>query len=210
MRWEDERYVRVYTRDTLNWLALSFEAQGVLVLLLRKLDRAGILDLGNHGKRGIIIAIGHGHRWEQLAPAVDELIRDGCLRIEGTRAIIRNFVAVCLMGSASPKRTRTAPRGSSRLRQCHFGIGLRCLSLGLASWPAASFGSPEPSPIWRTSNGTLMIEGRHAFVMVGVLVAVAAAAIGVWLESSRSKMKRALDAKQKQKATPPPTTPPTP
>ena len=32
MRWEDERYVRVYTRDTPGWLSLSFDAQALLFL----------------------------------------------------------------------------------------------------------------------------------------------------------------------------------
>lgn len=92
MRWEDERYVKSYTRDTTDWLALSFEAQGVWLMLLRKFDGAGIIDLGRHGKRGIAIAIGHAHRWKDLEPAVDELLADGCLVIEGQKAIGPNFV----------------------------------------------------------------------------------------------------------------------
>ena len=46
MRWEDENYVRLYTRDTTDWKLLSWEARALFVLLMRKLDRAGILELG--------------------------------------------------------------------------------------------------------------------------------------------------------------------
>lgn len=94
MRWEDERYVRVYTRDTTDWLAFSFEAQALLLMLLRKVDRAGILPLGKHGKRGVAIAIGHPREWERLESAFEELLADGCVRVspDGTRLVIPNFI----------------------------------------------------------------------------------------------------------------------
>lgn len=53
MNWSDERYVRLYTRDTVGWVALPWEARCVLVLLLRKVDRAGVLDIGDHGNEGL-------------------------------------------------------------------------------------------------------------------------------------------------------------
>lgn len=45
MRWEDERYCRLYTRDTATWTMLPWQARCLLPLLLRKLDRAGVLDV---------------------------------------------------------------------------------------------------------------------------------------------------------------------
>jgi hypothetical protein len=44
VNFEDEPYVRLYTRDTKTWLKLGFEGRVVLSLTLRKLDRAGVLD----------------------------------------------------------------------------------------------------------------------------------------------------------------------
>ena len=92
MRWEDERYVRVYTRDTVDWLGLSFIAQGLFCLLLRKVDWAGILALGKHGKRAVAIAIGHPGDWPRLEPALEELIADGCVRVDGDHLVIPNFI----------------------------------------------------------------------------------------------------------------------
>lgn len=92
MRWEDERYVRLYTRDTADWLVLSFEAQGLLGLIMRKVDRAGILPLGRHGTRAVAIALGHAHRWEAIAPALEELLADGCVRIQGDTLVVPNFI----------------------------------------------------------------------------------------------------------------------
>ena len=45
MRWDDERYVKVYTRDTGTWASMGWEARGLFVLLLRIVDRAGVLSL---------------------------------------------------------------------------------------------------------------------------------------------------------------------
>jgi hypothetical protein len=45
MQWEDERYVRLYTRDTLTWTRLGWQGQAVLSLLMRKVDRAGVIEI---------------------------------------------------------------------------------------------------------------------------------------------------------------------
>jgi hypothetical protein len=92
MIWADERYVRVYTRDTPEWLCLSFPAQGLLVLLFRKVDRAGRLPLGKLGRKGVGVAIGHAHQWTMLEPALDELLADGCVEINGDTLVIPNFL----------------------------------------------------------------------------------------------------------------------
>jgi hypothetical protein len=93
MRWEDERWVKVYTRDTTDWLALSFDAQALFLMLLRKVDRAGLLPLGKHGKRGVAVIVGHASAWERLAPAVEELLSDGCVVIADGVLRVPNFVA---------------------------------------------------------------------------------------------------------------------
>lgn len=91
MRWEDERYVRLYTRDTIDWLNLSLEAQALFSLLLRKVDRAGLLPLGKHGERGVASAIGHPTRWDTIKPALDELLADGCIVVRDGVLLVPNF-----------------------------------------------------------------------------------------------------------------------
>lgn len=44
MDFANESYVRVYTRDTMTWKRLNWQARCVWSLLLRKLDRAGVLE----------------------------------------------------------------------------------------------------------------------------------------------------------------------
>jgi hypothetical protein len=46
MDFQDERYVRLYVRDTLTWKDLGWEGRQLLVLLLRRVDRSGILEIG--------------------------------------------------------------------------------------------------------------------------------------------------------------------
>lgn len=53
MRWEDERYVRLYTKDTATWKLLCWQAKCLLPLLLRKVDRAGIADIGEDLVEGV-------------------------------------------------------------------------------------------------------------------------------------------------------------
>lgn len=53
MDWANERYARVYTRDTTTWKLLTWEARALLVLLLRKVDRMGVLEVGLDGHLGM-------------------------------------------------------------------------------------------------------------------------------------------------------------
>jgi hypothetical protein len=141
MRWEDERYVRLYTRDTVDWLALSFEAQSLLALILRKLDRAGLLVLGKHGKRAVAVAIGHAARWEIIAPALEELLTDGCVRIEGDTLVMPNFLEA--QEAAMSDRQRKAEQ-RARARDLA-GAGRDIASRNVTKSPEPVTPSPDES-----------------------------------------------------------------
>lgn len=57
MRWEDEPFVKVYVRDTPEFLSMSWQARCLLHELVRKVDRAGILKVGKLGIQGIAVAV---------------------------------------------------------------------------------------------------------------------------------------------------------
>ncbi len=112
MRWEDERYVKLYTRDTVEWLARSFEAQALIPLVMRKLNRSGQLKLGRFGLKAVAISIGHASRFEELKPGLEELLADGTFVIEGTpeegqTLTMPEFVAAQEAISSGARRTRT-------------------------------------------------------------------------------------------------------
>jgi hypothetical protein len=93
MDWDDERFIKVYTRDTTNWLALSWQARGLFLLLLRKLNRAGAIDLGRMGTRGVAVHVdGSATSWPSLEPFFAELVDDGCVVVEGSLLRVPNFV----------------------------------------------------------------------------------------------------------------------
>jgi len=75
VRFEDERYVRVYTRDTVNWKMLPWQAKAVLALLFRKVDRAGLLDLDDHGPDGLAAML--ELPMEVVEPGLSALLKRG-------------------------------------------------------------------------------------------------------------------------------------
>lgn len=106
MRWEDERYVRFYTRDTPEWLALSWQARGLFGLVLRAVDRAGLLRVGKLGKKGVAVAV-HA-AWADVDEPLTELLEDGCVVWDEARAafLIRNYLEAqeCAKSDAARKR----------------------------------------------------------------------------------------------------------
>lgn len=106
MRWEDERYVRLYTRDSADWMVLSWDAQALLMQLFRKVDRAGGLRLGRHGKKGVAIVLGRMGDWERIAPALEELLADGCVCVSGEHLFIPNFLAAQEAVTSDAQRKR--------------------------------------------------------------------------------------------------------
>jgi hypothetical protein len=106
MRWEDERYVRVYTRDTVDWLSLSFIAQGLFCLILRKVDRAGLMKLGKHGKRAVAVMVGFPGEWSRLEPALEELLADGSVQIRGEYLLVPNFIEAQDANQSDAQRKR--------------------------------------------------------------------------------------------------------
>lgn len=106
MRWEDERYVRFYTRDTPEWLALSWQARGLFGLILRAVDRAGTLPVGKLGKKGVAVAV-HAP-WADVDGPLAELLEDGCIVWDEGRAsfLIRNYLEAqeCAQSDAARKR----------------------------------------------------------------------------------------------------------
>lgn len=111
MRWEDERYVRFYTRDTPEFLALSWHARGLIGLVMRKLDRAGVLVVGKLGLRGVAVAI--GAPWVEVEGPLRELLDDGCLIFDETKAsvVMMNFIE-----AQEAKQSDKARQSASRER----------------------------------------------------------------------------------------------
>ncbi len=112
MNYSDERYVRIYIRDTPDWMIWPWESRALFPLLARKVDRAGVLDLGKHGARALAALV--AMPVEVVAPGLDGLVEDGCVVISSTGVlVIRNFIEA-QEAKASDKQRAAESRGRRR------------------------------------------------------------------------------------------------
>jgi hypothetical protein len=89
MNYDDEHWIKVYTRDTAGWLAMSWQARGLALEIARRLPKkTGELSLGRRGLEalaGLLRA-----PWSEIEVYVQELIADGRLEYDATRQVIRD------------------------------------------------------------------------------------------------------------------------
>jgi hypothetical protein len=102
--WSNERYVRLYTRDTPDWLLLSWEARSLWMHLLRKFDRSGVIDLGRHGLRGLAATVLMPQ--EVVERALPELVEDGCLVHNDQHLVAPNYLPANEASSSDAQRAR--------------------------------------------------------------------------------------------------------
>lgn len=91
MNFSDERYVRLYVRDTITWQRWGWEGQAVFSLLLRKFDKAGILDgIGNPADD---VALVIGMPTEIVQVGLDRLFKSGAIVHVDDRLVCPNYVS---------------------------------------------------------------------------------------------------------------------
>lgn len=116
MRWEDERYVRLYVRDTVNWMAWPWQARALLPLLLRKVDRAGILQVGRGSPARIAAAVA------ALVAIPPEVVGPGLAAlmdpVEGERATVEIRDGVLLIPSFMEASEVRQTSNVIRQREC--------------------------------------------------------------------------------------------
>lgn len=91
MDWSNERWVKLYTRDTSDFLLLSWQARGLFALILRAVNRRGEIDLGRTGPRSLAVILHASHDAAAIMACLNELIADGCVAIEGQTLRVVNF-----------------------------------------------------------------------------------------------------------------------
>ena len=91
MNWEDEHFVKLYTRDTTTWKLIGWQARTVLMHILRKVDRAGVLDLGGVSGEEAICAVADLPE-EVVKPGLEKLLAKKVVTICDNALLIPNFV----------------------------------------------------------------------------------------------------------------------
>lgn len=104
--YSNERYVRLYTRDTTTWKLLSWQARTVLLHLLRKVDRAGVLDVGDDGVDGLAAVL--ELPLELVEPGIAQLTdtRRGVVVSNGRAYVLPNFLAAQEARASDKQRQR--------------------------------------------------------------------------------------------------------
>lgn len=92
MEWGEERYVKLYTRDTATWALWGWEARCVLCLLLRKVDGAGVLEHAKHVAPEKAVAVVTGLPSRIAAVGLGELVGCGTAEIRDGAIVLPKFV----------------------------------------------------------------------------------------------------------------------
>ncbi len=90
MKWEDERYVRLFIRDTATWKLLPWQAKAILPLLMRKLDRFGCVQVGSDVPSAV--ALTTDLPLEIAAVAVPALVELNVICITEGELVMHDFI----------------------------------------------------------------------------------------------------------------------
>ncbi len=92
MRWDDERYVRLYApRNDGDWDMWPWQARALFPLMLRKADRIGVIKCGRHGVRALAHMV--GLPVDHVEVGLAALLEDGCVQEPQPHVLfIRNYL----------------------------------------------------------------------------------------------------------------------
>ena len=112
--WSEEHWIKLYTRDTPSWVLGPWEARAVLAPGLRKLDRAGGIDLGDDGIAALAAMVSMPLNVVEAGMAW--WIKRGTFRLEGTRLVMPNFREAQKARASAAQRMRELRARSRALR----------------------------------------------------------------------------------------------
>lgn len=112
MDFTNERYVRLYVRDTVTWKRLGWDGQNALTQLLRKADRSGVIDLnGIEPWEAVVVLCGAPE--EQARRGMARLLELEVVAHEDGRLLFPRYLEAneCKQSDAQRQRESRARRG---------------------------------------------------------------------------------------------------
>jgi hypothetical protein len=151
VRWEDEPFIKWYTRFTPEFLVLSIQARGLIPLLCSVVDRAGILKVGGLGLKGVAVSL--CCPWKDIAEPIHELVDAGRIVFNAERGelLVPNHEEAQAAKQSDAARKRASRAEARRL----FG------GSGSASEGARSVTKRDTPSTDRQSSGSLTGVGHH-------------------------------------------------
>lgn len=114
MDWSNERYVRLYTRDTETVLLQSWQARALFREMLRKCDRAGVIECRT-GLRGLSLVV--GMPLDVVTAHLPELLADESVRECAEGYVLPNFLAAQDTPQSDAQRARESRQRRRDLAQ---------------------------------------------------------------------------------------------
>ena len=127
MNWCDEKYVKLFTRNTATWCMWPWQARCVLPLLIRASNYAGLVDVGGKDPiQGLAVLMMVPR--EVVAPALEAMLEDGTVEVVKSGYLIPKYLeaqestkTARLKKSDQRDRERAKARGivDVPVTQCH-------------------------------------------------------------------------------------------
>jgi hypothetical protein len=141
MDWANERYVRLFVRDTTTWKLLPWQSRALLPLILRKLDRAGVIDLGEDGEEGLAAVV--EVPLEFLQEGLPALLKREVFKMAHGKFVMPNFMAAQEAKQSDAQRKRES-REIQRLAAMRSQDVTACPPVSVLVTPDQSGTSPDP------------------------------------------------------------------
>lgn len=104
MDWENENWIKMYTRDTADIISIGPEGRAIWRELLLKLDRSGVIDIPDADL--IVLADILRIPWEWFQIGFPKILARGMAEFRGGRLIVRNFMPAQEARSSDAQRQR--------------------------------------------------------------------------------------------------------
>lgn len=145
MKWTNETFLRLYSRITAEWLLLPVSARGLFDELLKYASDDGRVSfLGASAGVGIArVVSAHPSETRRIEADVAALVRDGCVFVDGSALVIKNFPAAQGIVPMS-REERSEERSAAAIRA--------------AKWRAARADGQNSAP----ENGSDSVRERSA------------------------------------------------
>lgn len=185
MNWSDERYVRLFTRDSVTWLSWRWETRCTLSLLLRKVDRSGVLDTGRTDKAKAL-ALTLMMPLDVVSVALNELLESGTAEVADGSIILPNFISAqeaIISDRQRQKDLRERRLAETRANERNNEGARHAVSRGVTDGHAVSRGVTPAVPsraVPSLPSQTTIVEDKPRPVVVVLEETLTADELDVW------------------------------
>jgi hypothetical protein len=112
MDFADEHYVKMFPRDTVTWRRWPWQAKALLWPLLRKLTKAGVLNIGTRGEPHVNVALMVEMPEEVVEVGLRAYLDDGTVELHDGNVVVPKFLE-----AQESRKTKAATARAYREKQ---------------------------------------------------------------------------------------------